>query len=73
MFTVGSSLIVDCTRRIATSALPDAPVVGDVESAPTSARARGALAAALRSVAARAGSAAERVEPRFGIGVRGAS
>ncbi len=61
MFPVGFSF--DAARRDATSALPDAPVVEDVEPAPVLAPARTALAMALRGVAARAGSAAERIEP----------
>lgn len=60
MFPNGS-LVVDATRRLATSALPDAPVVEDVDV--TRAGVRAALAAALRGVAAHASSAAERIEP----------
>lgn len=73
MFPAGFSLIVDAARRDATSALPDAPVLADDDTASVSARARVVLATALRSIAAHAGSAAERVEPRFGIGMRSAS
>lgn len=65
MFPTGFSLIVDTTRRLARSALPDAPVVQDADAAPMSTRARVALAAALRTLASRIGGAAERVEPWY--------
>jgi hypothetical protein len=60
MFPAGS-IAADATRRHARSALPGAPVV---EDATEPARVRIALAAALRGVAAGAGRAAERLEPR---------
>ena len=59
MFPAGS-VAADATRRHATSALPDAPV----ETVEEPARVRTVLAAALRGVAAGAGRAAERLEPR---------
>jgi len=60
MFPAGS-IAADATRRHATAALPDAPVV---EEATEPARVRVALAVLLRGVAAGAGRAAERLEPR---------
>lgn len=60
MFPAGS-VAAEATRRHATSALPDAPVV---EDSAERARVRVALAAVLRGVAAGAGRAAERLEPR---------
>jgi hypothetical protein len=59
MFPAGS-VAADATRRYATSALPGVPVVEDTGRP---ARVRVALAAVLRGVAARAGRAAERIEP----------
>jgi len=61
MFPVGFSL--DAIGRDATSALPDAPVIDNVDTAPAAARTRVVLAAALRGLATRASRAAERVEP----------
>jgi hypothetical protein len=60
IFPAGS-IAADATRRRAMSALPDAPVVEDVNEP---AGVRVALAAVLRGVAAGAGRAAERLEPR---------
>jgi hypothetical protein len=59
MFPAGS-IIVDATRRHATSAQPAAPVERDAEPA----RGRTVLAAALRGPATRADRAARRIEPR---------
>lgn len=65
MFPAGS-LVVDATRRHATSALPDAPVVPDAPPA----RTRITLAAALRGIATHAANAAERLEPLRAVAVR---
>jgi hypothetical protein len=59
MFPAGS-IIVDATRRHATSAQPAAPVEPDAGPA----RGRTAVAAALRGLATRADRAARRIEPR---------
>lgn len=62
---VGFELAVDATRRLATSALPDAPQFDDRLDARPSRRVRVrlALAHALRTSAARANQAAARVQP----------
>lgn len=69
MMPVGFVLAVDKTRSDAQSALPNAPVVTDDRprertTAPVR-RWRVSLASALRSLAARADAAAERVEPVY--------
>ena len=52
---------VDATRRLALSALPDAPVVADVDHA--AGRARSWAAARLHSIASAADQLANRVDP----------
>ena len=63
MLPVGFPLVVEATRRDATSALPGAPVVDTTDAPRRATRARHSLASALRAVATRADHAAERVEP----------
>ncbi|HEX6447166.1 MAG TPA: hypothetical protein VF053_18880 [Streptosporangiales bacterium] len=64
MYPVGFHIALDATKRLAQSALPDAPVLPDeVPRASLSKRCRIALASTLRALAVRADNAAERVEP----------
>lgn len=64
MYQSGFDTGLDATRRLAQSALPDAPVLPDEVPRPAvSVRWRLALASTLRALATHADSAAERVEP----------
>jgi hypothetical protein len=56
MFPIDGPLVVDATRHLAHSALPDAPVIPDQEKLPKARRSRQTLARTLRT-------RADRLEP----------